>query len=478
MSSPFADKLGTNYTPQDEEMADIKALLVEPSLHLASLTGEIAAMQRAINKLTTERDGLAAYVDAHRALISPVRRIPLDIIQEIFIACMPTHRNCVMSAAEAPVLLGRICSSWRSISLATPRLWSRLHIAQPISPPFEFHPARLSSEEKLAQRSEITKMWLDRARQCPLSISLYSSPQNLAVSPYPIMAAILPFASRWEIVKFWSPAAMLETAAQLTPADVPMLKSLSINGFYTHTPSSIQWASFGLLQASGLSRLSLSLPMSMAPVLKLPVAWNLLTELAISDAWSPGAVPMSSQTALRLLPWCPLLRTCRLQVQDDPSDDSRALDPVFEHTSIYTFDLTCTRFFEITLHRLAHGDSSLPTDSPLLLASPLLERLDIGIYAFTQTFLAPLFGSLSHTLRKIEITDVEEQWEQHARMTDGVHPTLKRVVVDCARPMQQDILPDLRRFMEAGLRVELSYVTPHVFRYSPWQGLDDVPNDP
>ncbi|KAJ6456394.1 hypothetical protein C8R45DRAFT_1034332 [Mycena sanguinolenta] len=35
-------------------------------------------------------------------------------------ACMPTHRNCVMSAAEAPVILGRICSSWRAISIHRP----------------------------------------------------------------------------------------------------------------------------------------------------------------------------------------------------------------------------------------------------------------------------------------------------------------------------------------------------------------------
>ncbi|KAJ7683084.1 hypothetical protein B0H17DRAFT_1074566, partial [Mycena rosella] len=41
---------------------------------------------------------------------------------------IPLHRNCVMSAVEAPILLGRICSSWRAISHATPRLWARLHI--------------------------------------------------------------------------------------------------------------------------------------------------------------------------------------------------------------------------------------------------------------------------------------------------------------------------------------------------------------
>ncbi|KAJ7785455.1 hypothetical protein B0H14DRAFT_2958528 [Mycena olivaceomarginata] len=70
---------------------------------------------KAISELNEERSSVADYVEAHRALISPVRRLPLDMLQEIFVACLPTHRNCVMSASEAPVLLGRICSSWRTV---------------------------------------------------------------------------------------------------------------------------------------------------------------------------------------------------------------------------------------------------------------------------------------------------------------------------------------------------------------------------
>ncbi|KAJ7732701.1 hypothetical protein B0H16DRAFT_1248183, partial [Mycena metata] len=116
--------LGTNYCPQDDEISQISALIAEPSLRLIILDQEL-------RKLTDERERLATYVDSHAALISPVRRLPLDILQEIFIACFPTHRNCVMSATEAPVLLGRICSSWRDISLSRPRLWSRLHIPKP-----------------------------------------------------------------------------------------------------------------------------------------------------------------------------------------------------------------------------------------------------------------------------------------------------------------------------------------------------------
>ncbi|KAJ6557851.1 hypothetical protein B0H19DRAFT_906207, partial [Mycena capillaripes] len=123
MSSPFAHRLETNYFPDDEEVLEIQGLLVEPTLRLKRLDDEIADLQKAIDKLAEERNSLGAYVAAHKALISPVRRLPLDIIQEIFIACLPTHRYCVMSASEAPILLGRICSAWRAISFSTPQLW-------------------------------------------------------------------------------------------------------------------------------------------------------------------------------------------------------------------------------------------------------------------------------------------------------------------------------------------------------------------
>ncbi|KAJ7162264.1 hypothetical protein C8R46DRAFT_1104046, partial [Mycena filopes] len=119
MSTNFTSKIGTNYCPTDDELAEIRALLVEPIIRLKKFDDELAEMQRAIDKLKETRNSLEVFVEAHTALISPARRLPLDLIQEIFIACLPTDRNCVMSASEAPILLGRICSSWRAISLST-----------------------------------------------------------------------------------------------------------------------------------------------------------------------------------------------------------------------------------------------------------------------------------------------------------------------------------------------------------------------
>ncbi|KAJ7603316.1 hypothetical protein FB45DRAFT_1071689 [Roridomyces roridus] len=135
MDSPFTAKLGTNYCPTAQEAIEIQAFLAQPLRQMKCLDSKIAELQHALNKLLEEREGLGSIVQSHEALLSPIRRMPSDIMQEIFMACMPTDRNCVMDASEAPLLLGRICSAWRALSLATPRLWASLHIVDRGEPP-------------------------------------------------------------------------------------------------------------------------------------------------------------------------------------------------------------------------------------------------------------------------------------------------------------------------------------------------------
>jgi hypothetical protein len=303
MSSPFAPKLWTNYCPSDEEVAEIRTLLVDPALQLKRLSIKINAMQQVIDQLAEERDRLSAYIDAHKALISPFRRLPIDIVQEIFMACLPTHRNCVMSAREAPVLLGRICSSWRAISLATPRLWARLHIVEPTRP-YGSSPA---FEEKLKQRLETTKAWLGRSGQCPLSLSLESGQDHHDIpteDPVPIalytslfIQALIPFASRWQHISFTIPPPILDSLQPLTEEDVPALTSVALYQRPEYGASGQGWGLFGMLRGVRITSFAISGINFNAS--ELPLRWNQLTVLSISGPpWTIGSA-MSSGTILK-----------------------------------------------------------------------------------------------------------------------------------------------------------------------------------
>ncbi|KIM30836.1 hypothetical protein M408DRAFT_34889, partial [Serendipita vermifera MAFF 305830] len=50
------------------------------------------------------------------AWLSPVRRLPAETLSKIFVfICEETW--------DAPLILGAVCSQWRSILLSTPRAW-------------------------------------------------------------------------------------------------------------------------------------------------------------------------------------------------------------------------------------------------------------------------------------------------------------------------------------------------------------------
>ncbi|KAJ7457854.1 hypothetical protein FB451DRAFT_589538 [Mycena latifolia] len=363
MASPFTSKLGTNYCPQDDEIPAIQCIITETAVRMKVLDDEIADLQKALGKLMEERDRLNAYVDAHQALLSPVRRLPLDIIQEIFVACLPMYRNCAMSAMEAPVLLGRICSSWRTISLSTPRLWSKLHIVDPRFP-FESSPSLV--EEKLEQIVEATSVWLRRSGQRALSISLHSelvSPGLVSTAQDRLAKAIVPFASRWEHITFVISSPALATFSHFTAADLPKLKSISLLEYNSYTgdaAETIQWSSWGLFQALDVSSVGISLTSNYNP-LELPLRWSRLTTLSLSQGWRRGGRSVTSTIARQVLARCPELRVCKLVVYDNRTNIPTSepdLELPFLHTlSVQCGDLdfpVCQLFDSLSLPLLRH----------------------------------------------------------------------------------------------------------------------------
>ncbi|KAJ7499962.1 hypothetical protein FB451DRAFT_1207089 [Mycena latifolia] len=431
-ASAFVTKLGTSYSPLDEEIVQIQELLVEPSSRLKRLDDQIADLYRAIAKLNEEHNRLGAYVDAHRALISPMRRLPLDVLQEIFVACMPKDRNCVMSAREAPVLLGRICSSWRTISLSTPRLWSRLHIAEPTLPfrNFQGHNELVQYSNKLAQRVEVTKIWLGRSGQCPLSVSVESSdhgPIQTAPLGRPnsrlILEALIPFAPRWQHMRLNAPLSTLETLFVLSENDVPMLRTFEM---FQRPEGSIQnaqaTASFGLLRGRNISSVTLH-GVDINPR-NFPVLWDRLTALSLMGrGWTDGS-SLTSSVALEILSMCPLLRTCHIFLNNDPPPghfspfvELRSLRSLHIVSGISQSSTLRQMFSRLSLPELRHFDFRGRSDSDgevsfasLLATSPRFESLRIETDSLTKTTLLSLLRGLPPTTHTLRIADTINIW--------------------------------------------------------------------
>ncbi|KAF9009944.1 hypothetical protein BDQ17DRAFT_1225776, partial [Cyathus striatus] len=123
MDSPFQQRLGTNYIPSVDETRQIREFLAASDKDVRRIDNEIDQLRKQLDLLQEKRSKILDIAEQHRALISHTRKLSRDVLEGIFLACLPTDRNPCMSAAEAPMLLTRICSSWRAIAHSTPRLW-------------------------------------------------------------------------------------------------------------------------------------------------------------------------------------------------------------------------------------------------------------------------------------------------------------------------------------------------------------------
>ncbi|KAJ7741294.1 hypothetical protein B0H16DRAFT_1032256 [Mycena metata] len=529
MHSPFAAHLGTNYCPKDEELLKLNAFLVEPSYQLKRLRDEIAELHKTLHKLEEEHHSLLAHVDAHKALLSPVRRLPLDVIQEIFIACMPTHRNCVMSALEAPVLLGRICRSWREISLSTPRLWSRLHIAEPQRDYGPYQPI-LVPIQKLAQRFENIKMWLGRSGECPLSISLHSDPNNgLPLdlsSPPPFVQALLPFASRWQHIHFTTSPVTLDAISHLTESDVPLLETVRFAHDHRLLAQSVGLEQFGMLRSPLISSFS---AWENDFGRNLPLPWHRLTTLEMTGlTWECS---ITSEKIVQILSQCPELRVCKLVVKDEGSvtgSSPLAVELKYLHTlrvTCQSVDLFITRLLDrLSLPKLQsfnlRGSSDgehPPSLAPALACWTELEDLEIDSDGFSKLSLLECLRGLPGTMQRLVIHDMTNSGLHNNALDDDavtlLTPTsghylcptleilemtncrwisdatllqfitlrmesrhkLKRIQINFNRDMTLDVRSALEPFMKNGLDISVSHNQPFPVYFSPWQGLSDAP---
>ncbi|KAJ7111850.1 hypothetical protein C8R44DRAFT_882897 [Mycena epipterygia] len=335
LQSPFSRFFSTNTVPSDAECEAIRHFLSDLEKDFATHTGEVARMQGLLDQCQRLRESM----EAHQALVSLARRLPEDIIREIFLACLPSSRNAVMSAREAPLLLGQVCSSWRKIAFSTPQLWSSLHVVVP-------------NVSRLPQLTGAVDDWLARSGVLPLSITLAVS---AACEPgsdnvVTMIDVLTKFSLRWKRVKITlSPRTILTPLTNLHPSDVPILESIAFTSIGSGTWQNvvaaldIPWRAFNFLRSPAIRCASFS---SLGGnLLALPLPWPLLRSLNFTSGSlkDSSSFQLTTTAARLILRQCPNLTTCTLcvtpdrnSVVDDPDIQPPSL--VLPHLTNFTLD--------------------------------------------------------------------------------------------------------------------------------------------
>ncbi|KAJ7198272.1 hypothetical protein GGX14DRAFT_325273, partial [Mycena pura] len=118
-SSPCPELLVTNSVPSDVQINEIHSFIQSAEAEISALKDHMVQVQRTLDRLESQRAELASLVKSHRGVVSTFRRLPTDILGEIFSQCLGARAHSPKALSH---LVG-VCARWRAIAIASPLLW-------------------------------------------------------------------------------------------------------------------------------------------------------------------------------------------------------------------------------------------------------------------------------------------------------------------------------------------------------------------
>ncbi|KDR82008.1 hypothetical protein GALMADRAFT_152802 [Galerina marginata CBS 339.88] len=320
MEPHLAELLENNHPPSDDVIQEVKILLLPSSQELEAIEAEIALLGARLQALKTKRDAIRGSRKGYTTILSPFRRLPSDIIDEIFYRCLTVQRNPILSSAEAPILLTHVSSTWRSIALSSPRLWAQIHITfSGDYHTFDNHPAgnedhikekTVHTARNLRQRCDIVKDWLARSGTCPLSVSILYSPNSWNLPEdtqagdsdptIDLFKVIASHQQRWQNIELDMPRRIHQIfEAQLLSESLPLTTLTSLRlAFHENIVVAKKHGQIALLSAPNLKRVSIS---GNRPI------WKLRLPL---DQWATRLTSLCCHASVTIMNSLDLLKIC------------------------------------------------------------------------------------------------------------------------------------------------------------------------
>ncbi|KAF5355360.1 hypothetical protein D9758_006111 [Tetrapyrgos nigripes] len=405
LDSPFSHLLSSNYAASDSDVPLVKAIITSSSDTLRRLNSEVQKLQTALRELEQKRNSVQTWIDAHRALLSPSRRLPAELLSEIFVHCLPRDRNPNCSQSEAPILLGRVCKTWRQVSLSTPYLWASIHIVIPI------RASRSVILSWIDARREGVETWLGRSGSLPLSISVTEytltsyGPRDDSVLEHIrlFLDCVFRRSSRWHTVQLHLDEDCTSVLSECWPwggtKELPLLHTfkllLPVGRWHSYPQFELKW----LAKAPRLQRLSLRHGDS-GGLLEQHFAWAQISHLEFQQTRD-----------IRLSSIIKVLRQCSLLQSLTVSGLGSRVDTLPD--SIQTITLPSLRSLSVA-GQIGLTDSANPVDVRNIFAyldAPALRCLRVTVASTRTSFGCIPFVGLLGPGNQIEELDIHIQYD-------------------------------------------------------------------
>ncbi|KAJ7684622.1 hypothetical protein DFH06DRAFT_1288884 [Mycena polygramma] len=259
--SPFQALITQPVLPSALQVAGIRDFVHEMDAELSRKELAIAATQASLDELLCEHAELSRTSQKHKAFIAPIRRIPPELIAEIFTQSMALEARAFETddsdsfygsegigagdkyyivtprVQQPPLIFGEICRDWRLVALSTPRFWNSLTLK--------------CAHSSMQANLHLLETWVKRAGNLPLSFRLYQqvgsdTPQTIEMCRK-LIQSLMPYAHRWRWLDLhYLPTAAYQVLGALFVGCVQQLEYISV----IHTSQSPQiefsspWESF------------------------------------------------------------------------------------------------------------------------------------------------------------------------------------------------------------------------------------------
>ncbi|KAJ7193940.1 hypothetical protein GGX14DRAFT_587395 [Mycena pura] len=205
--SPCPDLLLNNLTPTDFQLHQIRK-------SIQGADEDIRRLQDAIDQLSTQIGALQSFVERHRGVASAVRRLPSEILFEIFTHSLNTNRSS-FHPKNALTDIIRVCARWRAVALASPLLWRHFVFDSELSS---------GKKAKVLQKTSLQLQW---SGQTPLSVQFLGN-----LFEVDLLGTLLAVSSRWQSATLRLPTGYYDRLFT-SRVDFTILKELTLKFEYS-----------------------------------------------------------------------------------------------------------------------------------------------------------------------------------------------------------------------------------------------------
>ncbi|KAK7007930.1 hypothetical protein R3P38DRAFT_3026718 [Favolaschia claudopus] len=192
---------------------------------IAAAQENISRIDSQIKDLKCMRDREYGLIASLKLVISPIRKLPDEILAIVFRLAIDTF---YVSRIICALRVSQVCKHWRQLAHRTPHLWTE-------QPSIRYDNRRGYSAEYIAA----TKVYLDRSAPLPISfhISSAAKPPKGTRFPPALVDVLFSAASRWKTLTLSGPPEIHHALAQLPPNSLPLLEEVALFDSLVNAPA-------------------------------------------------------------------------------------------------------------------------------------------------------------------------------------------------------------------------------------------------